>query len=56
MAEAAGAAWRALPEAATVLSATGLAIKAATPLVLKTIGFTSAGPAAGSTAAAWMAR
>ena len=42
--------------AAAILATTGLAVKVAVPLVLNTIGFTAAGPAAGSTAAAMMAR
>jgi hypothetical protein len=42
--------------AAAIATATGVAVKVATPVVLKVLGFTAVGPAAGSTAAAAMAR
>jgi hypothetical protein len=42
--------------AVAIAAATCLAVNPVTSLVLNTIGFTSVGPAAGSTAAAWMAR
>lgn len=42
--------------AAAILTAIGSAVKAVTALVLNYFGFTSVGPAAGSFAAAWMAR
>ena len=42
--------------AAGIGAATGITVKAAIPLVLNYLGFTAAGPAAGSTAAAMMTR